>query len=149
MSTEVEEVIKEIAIRHGIAVGRDDPIMVLRTINEILLKDSKEAQAELLNSFKSELEEAANRWDIAANDKAQRILNASLDASKNAMATQLEAGVKSSLSEIQNSLKADKDSAIELINRSISETRRIAILNMIAAALTITASIVAVFAIIN
>lgn len=141
MSTEVEEVIKEIAIRHGIAVGRDDPIMVLRTINEILLKDSKEAQAELLNSFKSELEESANRWDIAANDKAQRILNASLDASKNAMATQLEAGVKSSLSEIQNSF--------ELINRSISETRRIAILNMIAAALTITASIVAVFAIIN
>lgn len=146
MSTEVEEIIKEIAIRHGIAVGRDDPIMVLRTINEILLKDSMTAQAEILSVFKSELEEAASRWDIAANEKAQKMLNVSLDASKKAMSGLLDDGVKSAIEEIQSSLKADKSSALELIHQSMKENRRVAMLNIIASALTVTAVLFAVFA---
>lgn len=146
MSTEYDEIIKEIAIRHGIAVGRDDPIMVLKTINEILLKDSMTAQVEILSSFKSELEEAASRWDIAANEKAQKMLNVSLDASKKAMSGLLDDGVKSAIEEIQSSLKADKSSALELIHQSMKENRRVAMLNIIASALTVTAVLFAVFA---
>ncbi len=146
MSTEYDEIIKEIAIRHGIAVGRDDPIMVLKTINEILLKDSMTAQAEILSSFKSELEEAASRWDIAANEKAQKMLNVSLDASKKAMNSVLDAGLKTAIEEIHSSLKADKKSAMELIHISMKENRRVTMLNMFASALTITAAALAVFA---
>lgn len=146
MSTRYDEIIKEIAIRHGIAVGRDDPIMVLNTINEILLKDSMTAQAEILSSFKSELEEAATRWDIAANEKAQKILNASLDASKKAISGILDEGIKSAIEEIQLSLKADKNSALELIHLSMKENRRVSMLNIVASALTITAAALAVFA---
>lgn len=147
MSTEVEEIIKEIAIRHGIAVGRDDPIMVLRTINEILLKDSMTAQAEILSVFKSELEEAANRWDLAANEKAEKMLNISLNASKKAMSSMLDAGVKSAIEEIHSSLKADKNSALDLIHQSMKENRNVSMLNLVASALTITAALIAVFAI--
>ena len=85
MSTEVEELIKEIAVKHGIAVGRDDPIMILQTINARLMQDSQKAQQEMLDTFKSELEEMSHRWGIDAKEKAERILNASLAASKDAM----------------------------------------------------------------
>ena len=43
MSDQLEELIKEIASKHGIAVSRDDPILVLQTINNRLLQDSSKA----------------------------------------------------------------------------------------------------------
>ncbi len=33
MTDPIEELIKEIAAKHGIAVSRDDPILILQTIN--------------------------------------------------------------------------------------------------------------------
>jgi hypothetical protein len=38
MSDQVEELIKEIAVKHNISLSRDDPILVLQTINNRLLQ---------------------------------------------------------------------------------------------------------------
>ena len=85
VNDQVDELIKEIAIENGMAVSREDPIMVLQTINNRLLKISSEAQQEQLDQYKSEIEDFAKRWGSNAKDKAERILNASLAASKEAM----------------------------------------------------------------
>ena len=50
MGDRIEELIKEIAVKHGIAVSRDDPILVLHTINNRLLQDSSKAQQIQLTS---------------------------------------------------------------------------------------------------
>ena len=81
----IEELIREIAVKHGIAVGRDDPILILQTINMKLMQDSASAQQEILDAFKSELESIAHRWGDDAKGKAERTLNAALAASKDAM----------------------------------------------------------------
>jgi len=52
----IEETIKEIAVKHGIVVGRGDPILILHIINERLMRDSAAAQQEILARFKEELE---------------------------------------------------------------------------------------------
>ena len=57
----VEALIKDIAARHGIALGRDDPILILQTINARLLEDSAAAQEAMLDRFKAELEAIAHR----------------------------------------------------------------------------------------
>jgi hypothetical protein len=82
----IEELIREIAVKHGIAVGRDDPILILQTINTRLMQDSQAAQQEILDRFKEELEAIAHRWGDDAKGKAERTLNAALAASKEAMA---------------------------------------------------------------
>mgnify|MGYP003379481151 CR=1 FL=1 len=74
----IEETIKAIAARHGIAVSRDDPILVLQTINDRLMQDSQAAQQEILEGFKSELEAIAHRWGEDSKGKAERTLNAAL-----------------------------------------------------------------------
>ena len=74
----IEELIREIAAKHGIAVGRDDPILILQTINMKLMQDSASAQQEILDAFKSELESIAHRWGDDAKGKAERTLNAAL-----------------------------------------------------------------------
>jgi hypothetical protein len=44
MADQLEELIKEIAAKHGIAISHDDPILVLQTINNRLMKDTCKAQ---------------------------------------------------------------------------------------------------------
>lgn len=81
----VDDIIKEIAIKHGIAVDRDDPIMILYTINERLLKENAVAQRQILNEFREELESAAHEWEITTKKTAERILDVALTASKEAI----------------------------------------------------------------
>ena len=59
----IEEIIKEIAVKHGIAIGRDDPILILHTLNERLLKETAVAQRQIMHEFKEELESAAHAWE--------------------------------------------------------------------------------------
>ena len=80
-----EEIIKEIAVKHGIAIGRNDPILVLQTLNERLLQDSATAQEKILERFKEEMEAISHRWSEDAKQKAEKTLNAALTAGREAM----------------------------------------------------------------
>jgi hypothetical protein len=37
---DADTLIAEIATRHGVAVSRDDPVMILSTLNELLLEEA-------------------------------------------------------------------------------------------------------------
>lgn len=80
----IEETIKEIAVKQSSAVGRDDPILILHTINERLMKDSAAAQQEILDRFK-ESWNIAHRWGDDAKNETERMLNAVIVASKETM----------------------------------------------------------------
>jgi hypothetical protein len=100
----IEDLIRDIAAINGIAVGRDDPIMILHTINERLLRDTQQAQTAALDSFKSELELISHRWGQDAKDKAERILNAALQASKEGMATSINEGTRQAVESAKKEL---------------------------------------------
>ena len=87
----IEQLIREIASKHGIAVARDDPILVLQTINHRLLQDSVAAQQAMLDRYKEELESVGNRWSLDSHEKAERILNAALEASTDTMGQLVQA----------------------------------------------------------
>jgi len=135
MSDETDELIKEIAVKHGIAVSRDDPIMILQTINNRLLQDTERAQQALLETYKEELEALSTRWSEDVKDKSQRIVNASLYASKNAMAESVQESAKAASTLLKNEL----ESILIPIRKSIKEARMIGILNIAASAITLTA----------
>jgi len=138
----IEETIKAIAARHGIAVSRDDPILVLQTINDRLMQDSQAAQQEILEGFKSELEAIAYRWGEDAKGKAERTLNAALAASKEAMAQEMKDGAKAAAEAVQREFEAG---AAKLAG-SIREARRVSMLNMAAAGLAVLAAALALWA---
>jgi hypothetical protein len=133
-----DALIKEIAIKHGIALGRDDPILILHTLNNQLLQDNRKAQQELLDQFKAELEGLSIRWSTDARDKAERILNASLVASKESMGHLMQAGTN----ELVATVKKEVDIALSRIEGPIQEAYRIGIMNILAACLTIFAAAV-------
>ncbi len=134
-----------IAVKHGIAVGRDDPIMILQTINARLMQDSQKAQQEMLDTFKSELEAMSLRWSIDAKDKAERILNASLAASKDAMGQVMLEEAKVTAT----SVRAEIDAALSHVAVPIRDARRISILNVMASCITMFAAAVALWVILR
>ena len=142
MNDQVEELIKEIAAKHGIAVSRDDPILVLQTINNRLMADSSKAQQAQLDQYKEELEALALRWGNDAKGKAERILNASLAASKDAMGQVMQEGAKATAA----SVRAEIDAALARVAAPIRDARQIGILNVVASCITLLAAAVALWA---
>jgi len=135
---EIEDLIKEIAAKHGIAVGRDDPILILQTLNHRLMLANQKAQQELLEHYKYELEGISYRWSLDAKEQSERILNASLDASKSAMERLLLAGAK----EVVITIRAEVDASISRISRPIRDANRIGLLNITASCISLLAAAV-------
>ncbi|CZG84531.1 TPA: conjugal transfer protein TraM [Legionella pneumophila subsp. pneumophila] len=85
MSDKINEAIQYIAVKHGVALGKDDPILIFQTFNEKLLEENRKAQQEMLTQFKEEMESISSQWKVDAKDKAEKVLNAALASSKEAM----------------------------------------------------------------
>jgi hypothetical protein len=136
-----DELIREIATKHGIVVSRDDPILVLQTINLRLMQDSAKAQQAMLDHYKEELEGIALRWGNDAKEKAERILNASLAASKATMEQAMDEGAKRAAAAVAGELKAVLGGAAA----RVGDARKIAWLNVAASFITLCAAAIVLF----
>jgi hypothetical protein len=149
MNDEVEELIKEIAAKHGIAVSRDDPILVLQTINHRLMEDCSKAcskaQQIQLDRCKEELEDLAARWGNDAKNKAERILNAALFAAKDAMDREMNDGVKA----LATAVRTEIDVSLSGVANLVRDARRMAIFNVVAACITLLAAGVALWVVLR
>lgn len=136
MNDQIEDLIRLIATRHGIAVSRDDPIFVLQTINDRLMQDSSKAQQAQLDRYKEELEGIALRWGEDARGKAERILNAALAGSREAMMQLMNDGAKSAAA----SVRAEIDASLATHAIQIQDGRRIGMFNIVASCITLLAT---------
>lgn len=138
----VDHLIREIAVKHGVALGRDDPILILQTLNAQLLEEGAKAQRAMLQTHKEELEAIAQRWGGDAKDKAERILSAGLAASKDAMTRAMQEGALVATV----AMRTEIDQALVGITQSIAQARALTRINLIAAALTVVAAAITLFA---
>ena len=86
MSDKFDAVIQEIAVRHGVVLSKDDPILILQTMNDRLIEEARQGQAAVLTQFREEMESISSQWRDDAKEKAEKIINAALAGSKEAMA---------------------------------------------------------------
>ena len=141
MNDDIDELIKEIAAKHGVAVSRDDPILVLQTINKRLMEDSSKAQRMQLDRYKEELEDLAARWGTNAKDKAERILSAAMLAGKETMDKQMNDGAKA----LALAVRTEIDDSLAGVANLARDARRVAIFNVVAACITLLAAGVALW----
>lgn len=122
MTDPLAELIKEIAVKHGVAVGRDDPILILQTLNKRLMEDNTKAQQHLLDRFKEELEDLARRWGEDSKTRAERILNASLTAGKETMAIAVQEMTQTAAA----SMEREMENVLAHIHTPLSSLRYLA-----------------------
>jgi|LIDZ01.1.fsa_nt_gi hypothetical protein len=142
MADDLDNLRQEIHRVHGVSVGMDDPIMILYTLNNRLLAEGAKAQEEQLEQFKSELEGIAYQWGNDAKAKAERILNASLAASKEAMAGLMQV----SAAEAANAMQAEFDKALRRAEAPVQSARNLAALNIAASLMTLVAGVLVAWA---
>ncbi|HIF0302638.1 TPA: conjugal transfer protein TraM [Legionella pneumophila] len=140
MADQFESLINDIAIKHGVVLGQDDPILILQTMNAKLMEDNSKAQQFMLHQYKEELEGIILRFGNETKEKSERILNSSLAASKEAMANVLQESAKNTTISIQNSI----ETLLCHTERLLRRTERIALVNLTASALTLLAASAAV-----
>jgi len=139
MADSIEDLYKEIAVRHGIAVGKDDPIMILHTTNQLLIKDMAEAQRHIIEQFEEKIELMTSRSNEAVLTDAKRVLNATLQASESALVERLQNQAHELATEVRNEF----DGMQHRIESTMKSANRIAIYHLVAAALTFMAAMTA------
>ena len=97
MTNKLHEAIQDIAIKHGVILSKDDPILILQTMNDKLLEKNRQAQQNMLLQFKEEMENISSQWKYDAKEKAEKILNAALGSSKEAMSRLLQESTHESI----------------------------------------------------
>ena len=128
MSSTIDESIKEIAVKHGVSISRDDPILILQTMHQQLLDKQLQTQQEMLDKFKSEIELISSRWQDDAKEKAEKILNASLHTSK----ASLESILVKAAQEHKDLIKAEVAKSVDEIRHLNREAKAISKFSIIA-----------------
>lgn len=129
----IDKVIQQIASVHGVAVSKDDPIMILHTMNERLISDSKAAQQELLDNFRSQLEVTVSELSMAAKNHSDRVLNSTIQTSK----TEISRVMEEQSNIIIERWKADLQTEFNEACKTMTTSRQTAILNIIASFITL------------
>lgn len=57
----INRIIEEVAVKHGISLGRDDPILMVYTINRQLMESSARIQQDTLEKYLCSMEKSAGR----------------------------------------------------------------------------------------
>ncbi|KTD70023.1 traM protein [Legionella santicrucis] len=110
MSEKLDKILQDITVKHGVLLGKDDPILILQTMNEKLIEENRKAQQDLLVQFREEMEGISSQWKDDAKEKAEKVLNAALASSKEAITRLLHESTKESVQAMQ---KLISDSLIE------------------------------------
>lgn len=138
MTDQINELIKQIAVKNGIAVSRDDPIMILQTVIHKLIQDNEKSQQAILAEYKEEQEALAMKWGKEAKEISDRILNAALKAGKDTMLEMIQESAATTSGD--DVIRKDLNTVIKKVHKNVSETRTIAIINIFASCFTLIAA---------
>jgi len=134
----MDALIKRIASEHGIVLTKDDPVLMMHTLNEVLLEQNEKAHADLLSKYEAILQENFSQWHSYASKKANALINAQ----------QNNSGRKHDQVTDQHTQLISEKIRIA-INHEICELTRIsrqaAIINLLAAVLVLVSTVIVSF----
>ncbi|GAN31441.1 TPA: conjugal transfer protein TraM [Legionella pneumophila] len=128
MSEKLDKIVQDIAVKHGVLLGKDDPILMLQTMNEQLIEENRKAQQDLLRLFQEEMEDISSRWKDDAKEKSEKVLNAALASSKEAITRLLHESTKESVQTIKK-LISDSLNEAQFLTQRTQKFSRVALVS--------------------
>ena len=133
-----EDLLKEIASKHGVALDRQDPILMVQTMHMRLLAESRHVQQAMLEDYRTTLEGLLERWGTETKEKAERIVSASLTASMESMKAQ----IATTTTDVASAIRKEVTDVLGQTETRIRTATTIGYLNLFAALVTCLAAIV-------
>ncbi len=124
MSTDFDEMIKEVALKNRVGLERDDPIMVLVTIMNRILEDAQKSMNAALEDSRTINDEAALNWREDANKRANQILNAALNAGREAIGKGMSEGAEKVVVMVQEASAAMLAEQKSAMQQSMSDMKK-------------------------
>jgi hypothetical protein len=131
----LDALIKRIASEHSIVLTKDDPILMMHTLNEVLLEQNEKAHAELLHKYEAILQESFNQWQTVASKK----VNALISAQQNNISKSNDQPIDQSMQLISEKIKIAINHEIRDLTRI---SRQTAIMNLLAAVLVLISVVI-------
>jgi len=135
---DLDALIGEIAARHGVAVSRDDPVMILATLNECLIEEAREAQRQLLEEFRSDMASASQRWIQESQQRAQVLLQQAGESNRAAAAASVQQHRTAVTAAVREELGA--------VLTAVCQLRALLLVQLSVSLLTLTAACLALLA---
>ncbi|HAU3942048.1 TPA: conjugal transfer protein TraM [Legionella pneumophila] len=130
MSDKFDAAIQAIAVKHGVVLSKDDPILILQTMNNRLIEDTQKAQAAMLVQFREEMENISSQWQDDAKQKAEKVLNSALAGSKKMMARLLYESTNESIPAMKKIISDSLQEARDMSQRIQKFSRLILLSSM-------------------
>lgn len=131
----LDALIKRIASEHSIVLTKDDPILMMHTLNEVLLEQNEKAHAELLNKYEVILQENLNQWQTVTSKKA----NALISAQQNSISKSNESLIDQNMQLISKKIRIALNHEIHDLTRI---SRQAATMNLLAAVLVLISVVI-------
>lgn len=133
-----DDLLKEIASKHGVALDREDPILIMQTMHSRLLADSRSAQQAMLDDYRTTLEGLLERWSAETTAKAERIVTASLAATTETIKAQMA----TTTTDLARALRKDVTEVLEATETRMRRATTVGYLNLLAALVTFLSAVV-------
>lgn len=120
---DIEQAVAEIARKHKVVLPKDEPILMFVTLQKMLLKESQDTQKQMLSEFRSAMERVMDDWNSRSKAQAEKILNGSIVAAKNAVASGAASGVGEGSYALSQAVEALSKHLEKQIQKLIRQTR--------------------------
>lgn len=134
----LDALIKRIASEHGIVLTKDDPVLMMHTLNEVLLEQNEKAHVELLNKYEAILQESFNQWHSYASKKTNALIN----TQQNHFSKNNDQPIDQSMQLIGEKIRLANNHEIRDLTRI---SRQAAIMNLLAAVLVLVSTVIVSF----
>ncbi len=133
-----DDLLKDIASKHGVALDREDPILIVQTMHARLLAESRSAQQAMLEDYRTSLDALLERWRVETTAKAERIVTASLTASTETMKTQMA----TTTIDLARTIRKEVTVVLETTDTRMRRATTVAYVNLLAAVVTFLSAVV-------
>ncbi|OQW45426.1 MAG: hypothetical protein A4C66_01595 [Nitrospira sp. HN-bin3] len=133
-----DDLLQEIAVKHGVALDRQDPILIVQTLHMRLLAESRRTQQALLEDYRTTLDTLLDRWSEETTTKAERIVTATLTASTETMKAQMATHT----TEMTRAIRKDVAEVLEQTEARMRRAQTLGYVNLLAAVVTFSAALV-------
>ncbi|MFY8352918.1 hypothetical protein AAEU29_20430 [Pseudoalteromonas sp. SSM20] len=142
----IEALLHEVMVEHGVKLTKNDPVLIVHTLNKRLIESQKALQESLLNELKSNLEVLTTDWSEEAKSVAENIINSSLKASTATITQAIETSTEENKKLLKEAIEESVINIKDEISGKIKETKTVSVANIFASILTTVSALIVAYA---
>ena len=135
----LDEIIQEVAIKHGYVIGRDDPVLMTYTINQQVMEAGARIQRAMLEEHLCGMGKIASGLEDQAAGRLNRIARQAMDSIRLAMRQEAES--------LFSQQRRESEAAHRLMMENYLQWRRFAGFSMTLSVLTLAATAIVLWSV--